>query len=71
MNIYFEESLPDGAVDYSLLLLHGQDQCCDMWTRGGVLDSLASHGHRAVAIDLPGKKFTQLFLARFFNLFWF
>lgn len=43
------------AVDVPVVFLHGGAYDAAVWSELGLLDDVAATGHRAVAIDLPGK----------------
>lgn len=51
-----DPTLPGGEpVDVPVVFLHGGAYDAAVWSELGLLDEVAATGHRAVAIDLPGK----------------
>ena len=54
--LFLREVKPSGqAKKVQVLVLHGAAFSSETWTKLGTLQLLASFGHRAVALDLPGR----------------
>ncbi|OCT83268.1 protein ABHD14A [Xenopus laevis] len=54
---FYREAVPRNGVGserFAVLLLHGRSFTSKTWQDLATLSSLAEHGYRAVAIDLPG-----------------
>uniref|UniRef100_A0A8C9FYW9 AB hydrolase-1 domain-containing protein n=1 Tax=Pavo cristatus TaxID=9049 RepID=A0A8C9FYW9_PAVCR len=54
-SLFYREARPQQAPRLNVLLLHGIRFSSDTWLQLRTLALLADAGHRAVAIDLPGK----------------
>lgn len=54
-DVFYREALPDGTPKQQVLLLHGAAFSSETWLKLGTLQYLSAMGHRAVAIDIPGK----------------
>ena len=54
--MFYREVLPGGVKRETVLLLHGQSFTSQTWVDISTLQLLASMGHRAVAIDIPGER---------------
>lgn len=54
-SLFYREARPLQAPRLNVLLLHGIRFSSDTWLQLRTLAVLADAGHRAVAIDLPGK----------------
>ena len=55
MAVFYREAKPVAKPKLEILLLHGQAFTSENWVQLGTLSYLAAMGHRAVAIDIPGK----------------
>ena len=57
LKVFYREATPlnGSAPSQQVLLLHGRAFNSETWENLGTLTLLASLGHRAVAIDLPGQ----------------
>ena len=54
-SLFYREARPQQAPRLNVLLLHGIRFSSDTWLQLRTLAVLADAGHRAVAVDLPGK----------------
>ncbi len=54
LELHAVEREPDGTPTGTVLFLHGASYTSRIWHDRGILDRVASLGHRAVAVDLPG-----------------
>ena len=53
--MFYREAKSVTQPKLEVLLLHGQAFTSENWLQLGTLSYLAAMGHRAVAIDIPGK----------------